>query len=231
MTLVIDRRHALPPDEYRAEKLDHDLLALHHTVGGSATSSIAHWRKTPGRIATAYLIERDGAVLEAFPPECWAIHLFRLGSLPPGVTKELALATERRSIGIELASEGGLTWQDGNLWAFGTGTGKLLGKADDLLAAGRVVRLPTPWRGYQWFDSYEPEQIDSCLALVVELCERFGIPRVLHPMWARPDEVKPADWQDFKGAVYHAMLRPDKTDVHLGFQFERLKAALAGKPW
>jgi hypothetical protein len=196
-------------------------------VGGSALSSIDWWRQDPGRVGTAYIVERDGTVYEVFPADAWAVHLFRLNALPAGLTSSVALAMERRTIGIELASEGALEEKAGDLWAFGTGTGKKLGRADALLAAGKVVRFPTPWRDVTYFDAYDELQVAATIALAVELCDRFAIPRALHPSWPT-GEAHPDRWSEFRGVLTHAMLRPDKTDVHLGFPFERLKLALAG---
>lgn len=229
--MKIDRSLRLPATEYHLEQTAKDLGVLHHTVGGSAASSFRHWRDTPGSVATADLLERDGVVFEVFPPACWAVHLFRLDALPPGVSPALARATERRSHGIEVASEGALTIQNGEAWAFGTGTGKRLGRLADLVAAGKIVRYPAPWRGFQYFDAYDPQQVPALIQLVQLRSRQLGIPPVLHPGWADPDGVTVNDWKTFRGWVTHAMLRPDKTDTHLGVPYERLAAALAGDPW
>ena len=51
------------------------------------------------------------------------------------------------------------------------------------------------------------------------------------PMPQRP-VIRPSyrQWLAFKGVVSHAMLRPDKTDTHPGFPYDRLAYAL-GCPW
>ena len=50
----------------------------------------------PNRIATAYIVERDGTIFEVFDPRHWAFHLGLKGSQGQ---------VDRRSIGIEIASE------------------------------------------------------------------------------------------------------------------------------
>jgi N-acetyl-anhydromuramyl-L-alanine amidase AmpD len=195
------------------------LLVLHHTVGGSAASSVRWWNEDPRRVATAYIIERDGAVYETMPPECWAGHL---------ACHDLEM--EKRSIGIELASEGALTEDEGVLWAFGTGTGKRLGRADELLAAGRVVRFPGKYRGYEYFDAYDAAQLESAMALVIYLCERFSIPKRI-PLEALTPLGDPRPYVHYAGVIHHALVRPDKSDLHPAFPFARLARALGDAAW
>src|SRR5919109_600338 len=95
--------------EYFAHSHPKDLVVLHHTVGASARSTFESWRTDGKRIATAYIVERDGAIYEIFPPECWAYHI--------GVKGRREL--DRRSIGIEIASEGALECRAGQYFAFG----------------------------------------------------------------------------------------------------------------
>lgn len=203
---------ALPPDQYHAEAQSKSLVVLHHTVGGSAKSSRDWWASDPRRIGTAYLVERDGTVYEVFPPEAWAFHL---GCSDVGL--------ERRSIGIELCSEGGLEVRAGHAWA-------LDGKRD----LGPVVKLIKEmridyheWRGFKAFDAYDADQVAATFLLVDSLLKRFGIPRSM----PTPDECRgPADfrrWHSHEGVLHHAMLRKDKSDLHPGFPFEALATMLA----
>lgn len=65
MTVHADRSVRLPETEFFAEPQRKTGIALHHTVGGAARTTVAHWRTDRaaggGRkcIATAYVIERD----------------------------------------------------------------------------------------------------------------------------------------------------------------------------
>lgn len=200
----------LPAGQYHEEAQEKSLIVLHHTVGGSARSTFDWWVTDPRRIGTAYLVERDGTVYEVFPPAAWANHL--------GV-KETAI--ERRSIGIELCSEGGLTVANGHAWAFD-------GKRDLGPVAQLTGRIEYhEWRGFQCFDSYEPAQVAATFLLVNDLCVRFGIPRQM----PTPAECRgPADyrrWHDYHGVLHHALVRGDKSDLHPGFPFEALAVMLA----
>lgn len=101
MPMQVDQSMRLTPDQYIPERQEKDLVVLHHTVGGTARSTFEWWQTgdREQRVATAYIIDRDGIIYEVFDPAHWAYHLGLKGA---------AGAHDKRSIGIELASEGGL---------------------------------------------------------------------------------------------------------------------------
>lgn len=200
-----DRSLRLPLDQYLPDtQVKKNLIILHHTSGGSAKSTFDWWRTTPERIGTAYIVERDGRVFEVFPPESWAYHL--------GI-KGTGGSVDRRAIGIEIASEGGLIENDklaapdGKLYAFGT-----VSKRTEF--RGSVLTLPNPWRGFRYFADYTPAALSSVFNLVKTLLRRFDIPRFV----ARGDA---ADL-DFAGVAGHCHFRRDKSDVHPGFPWAEL---------
>lgn len=215
---AIDHSLQLPPTQYFPQGDPKSLIVLHHTVGGSARSTLKWWNDTAERIGTAYIVERDGTVYEVFPPEGWAWHI--------GVGDA---ALEKRSIGIELASEGALAVRqdgEGEWWAFGANA--RLGKVIPLQQAGRILKLSQSWRGFRWFDAYEPAQVAATVALVVSLCDRFGIPRTMPTPAECRGNADLERWRSFRGVLHHALLRHDKSDLHPVFDFERLAAALQG---
>lgn len=200
--LRIDRSLRLPADQYLPDtSTSKDLIVLHHTSGGSAKSTFDWWRSTPERIGTAYIVERDGTIFEVFDPRSWAYHLGVKGS---------GTALERRSIGIEIASEGGLTRGPGDLYAFGV-------IAERTRFRGEVVTLPEPWRGFQDFAAYTPAALQAVFLLVGDLCREFGVPR-LFPSGERAPLF-------YRGVAAHSHFRADKTDVHAGFPWADLAAA------
>lgn len=215
--MTIDRSLRLPAGQYYANALPKRAIVLHHTVGGSAKSSFDWWLADPRRVGTAFIIERDGTVFEVFPPEGWAGHL---------ACHDLTL--EQASIGIELASEGGLVERDGALWAF---DGKnRLGGTDDLLERGRVVRFVGGYRGFEYFDAYEPAQMAAAIALTLELCDRFGLRRALTRDALAPSG-DPRPFVGYQGVLHHACVRPDKSDLHPGFDYRALAEALGDAAW
>jgi len=200
--LNIDYSLRLPADQYVRQETGKSAVVLHHTVGGSAKSTYDWWLDDPRRIATAYIIERNGVIYEVFDPKYWAWHL--------GVSNP---TTERRTIGIEMASEGGLTREGNWLYAF-DGKKKLYNIFSD---QDKFYDNGTEWRGFRYFDQYEDEQFESLWKLCITLGVQFSIP------WRTPkdhEEFNLRKYIDFKGFLSHTHLRRDKSDVHRGFPWD-----------
>jgi hypothetical protein len=203
MPVHVDRSLRLPASEYFAEEQPKSGIALHHTVCDSARTTLAIWRRDtaaggkPKRIATAFVIDRDGTIFEAFDPAAWA---WQFGLRWP---REERVAFEQRFIGIEITSEGGLREHEGRLYAYGRVSQHFEKPASEALDCG------TPYRGYRWFDRYEPEQLDALGRLMDELCTRFSIPRV-YP--EQPYHYYGEALRSFEGVIGHAMVRSDKSD-------------------
>jgi hypothetical protein len=203
MPLSVDRNTRLPKSEYFAEPEPKSGIALHHTVSGTAHAAIAWWRSDatssgkPRRVATAYVIDRDGTIYELFDPTHWAFHL---GVPWPDAER---VAFEKRFIGIEIASEGALTEVEGRLYAYDI--------VDPVFMKPHAEALECPalYRGYKWFDRYEPRQLQALGALVDQLCRRFAIPRVYpeQPFVYYGERLKA-----FQGVIGHANVRLDKSD-------------------
>lgn len=192
----------MPEDQYHKEEVTKDLIVLHHTSGGSAMSSIDWWKSNPDKIGVAYVVDRNGDVLRAFPDQYWASHL-GLKNVPQG---EL----DRRSIGIEIACAGGLRkGPDGILRAFDKLTGPSFGGIRSVLTA--------TWRGYSVFEAYTPEQVDSVITLTRMLLDKYTIPGQT-PL-AKNTYLMPG-LRTYKGVVTHCQLRDDKSDCHPGFPWD-----------
>lgn len=197
--LTVDRSLRLPADQYIPDSsVPKDLIVLHHTAGGSAKSTFDWWRTTPERIGTAYIVARDGTVHEVFDPRAWAFHLGISGTQG---------RVDRRSIGIEIASEGGLTEADGKLYTFGVVSPRTEYR-------GEVVEVPQGWRGFRQFAAYTPAALASVYRLVDELLARFEVPRRMPGTEEAP--------LDFAGVAGHFHFRRDKSDVHVGFPWGEL---------
>ncbi len=197
MALHVSRDLRLPDSQYFRFAGPKTGIALHHTVGGSAASTLRWWLDDQQLVGTAYLIDRDGTVFEVFDPTGWA---WQFG-LRWSDAKRIHF--ERRFIGIEICSEGGLLESGGRLYCFDRVSPRTEKARADAFDFGR------DYRGYRWFDRYEPAQIDSLCTLVNELCARFGIPRrAPRPFIEHHGEAL----ADFEGIIGHAMVRPDKTD-------------------
>ncbi|MFW5972438.1 MAG: peptidoglycan-binding protein [Bacteroidota bacterium] len=206
--LPVDRSIQLSRSNYYAEVFPKDLIVLHHTVGATAISTINWWESHPGRIATAFVIERDGHIHEVFDPRFWAHHL--------GV-RGIGRALDQRSIGIELASEGPLKKEDGGFQAFGRPF------------SGAVYEHTESWRNQsQYFAAYTPEQMHATAELIDMLCRDFGISRCTPSDHVRFD---PSLYR-YRGIIGHHHVREDKSDLHPGFDWpfviERCELDLSG---
>jgi hypothetical protein len=203
MSVAIDRSLRLPQAEYFPGPEHKSGIALHHTVGGSAASTIGWWREDvtragrPRLTGTAYVVDRDGTVFEAFQPDAWA---YQFGLAWPQATR---LAFERRFVGIELASEGALIERDGSLYCFDRVSPRTTKPKAEAFDHGRA------YRGHRWFDRYEDAQLTAVGLLVDQLCARFGIPRRFpDPPFAYYGDALAG----FEGVIGHAMVRRDKSD-------------------
>jgi hypothetical protein len=219
MAVRVDRSLRLPDHEYFAEPQAKTGIALHHTVCDKARTTLMLWQRDrtaggkPRRVATAYVIDRDGTIFEAFDPACW---VFQFGL---NWRQDERIPFERRFIGIEITSEGGLLEHEGRLYAYHRVVPDFEKPPGDALDCG------TPYRGFRWFDRYEPEQLTALGRLVDELCTRFSIPRA-YP--AQPFLYYGDALRAFSGVIGHAMVRSDKSDPAPDRRLWRTLEDLAG---
>jgi len=207
--MKLDHSLRLPIDQYKNEVTKKNLIVLHHTVGGSARSTWRWWMTDPKPIGTAYIVARDGTIHEVFHPECWAYHL--------GYGSRM---DEKRSIGIELASEGALVERGGELYCFDR-VSERTRFTDD------VFDLSSPWRGYRYFAAYAEAQLAATIELVGDLLRRFSIPpAVFRDVLTGTPSKFDVNHRLWNGIIGHAHVRDDKTDVHPGFDWNRLIAEL-----
>lgn len=194
----------LSENQYVNQVVKKNLIVIHHTVGGTAKSTFDYWQSDDKRIATAFIVERDGTIYQTFPDEMWAFHI---GS-------KVGNNIDKRSIGIELASEGGLTENKGKLYCFGIISPRTEYKKDP-------YNVGYNWRGFKYFDAYENEQVVATSNLIDFLCKKHNIP---YNLPKDPFNYNP-EYYNHIGICGHAHIRSDKSDVHPGFwdQLETIK--------
>lgn len=229
---TINRQWRLTDDQYFKEETHKTNICLHHTVGGSAKSTFDYWQGNPDRIATPYIIDRDGTIYEVFDPLYWAHHL--------GLKLPKNILYNQRTIGIELASEGALrsgnelnlltksTRFDTNyLYAFDidtppcSGAKKLFHMYQD---KDKFTDFAIRFRGYGFFDNYEPAQIEATVQLVAHLCEQFSIPKTLPPQQNKLDFNLAV--LDTPGIFTHTNVRQDKSDLSPAWDWAGFSKAL-----
>jgi len=210
----------LPDSCFFRQSAPKNLIVLHATASSTARSVYETWKSPAnGRVATAYVVERDGRIFQTFPPECWAYHL-GMRERNPGHYND------RRSIGIEIVNPGPLrpdpdggdtlNWWPKNFrepWCRASETEKYVRR---------------DYRGYKFYATYTPEQEEAVRRLVEHLCRRFGIPALLPPAERRP-VCDPAFFCRFEGIAAHQNFRPDKLDVGPAWSWDSLLPAAAQK--
>jgi N-acetylmuramoyl-L-alanine amidase len=184
VTPPVIKKIPLASNQYYQGVFDKKYIFLHHTAGGSAASSIAHWASNPEHIATPYVIDRDGTIYECFDPKFWAYHLGVKGNSD----------IEKTSIGIEICSYGGLKNDK-------TYTGKVIPKEK---------QSKVTFRGYDYWEAYTPEQIAALKVLLPYLLDRFNITAQVDrkDFWEykNPSSLLP-------GIYSHTTVRKDKIDI------------------
>ena len=197
MPLNLNKTLTLPDDQYFHTGSKKTGIVLHHTVGGTAASTLNWWKTDGHMVGTAYLIERDGTANEVFNPKGWA---WQFGLKWP---RDEKINFEKRFIGIEIASEGGLIESDGNLYCFDRISDKTRKDKNETFDFGK------DYRGYRYFDKYENAQVDTVIELVNHLCQTFNIPKNLPENYL---EYYGKKLIDFEGIIGHTMVRSDKSD-------------------
>jgi len=198
---------SLPDNEYNKTVTPKTQIVLHHTVS-STGQYVGDWFRSDNgksKVATAFVIDKDGTIYQLFDPKYWAWH----------IGKSSTQKHNQQSIGIELANEGLLTQhivgtQKRYFWFDGKHQYK-----------GGVIKLPIMWRGSYFFAPYTAAQFRATVELVEYLCKEFNIPKEVICDY----EYNKAHF-DHKGIVSHHNLRPDKSDVSPAFRLELLQEIL-----
>ena len=168
-------------------------IVLHHTAGGSAQSSINGWNADATPVATAFVIDRDGTIFQAFPSWCWAYAL--------GVNQANYRTLEAQAVQIELASYGTLKQLNGEYYnAYGS-----------KIKPENVCVLDKPFRGSKFYEKYTPEQIESTKVLIEYLSEAYNI-----TLNYKPDifDINQRALRGESGLFTHCSFRSDKSDVY-----------------
>lgn len=160
----------------------------------------------PDRIATAFVIAKDGTIFRAFPEVYWAHHL--------GIKGSINADYNRRSIGIELVNEGFL-WKDS------------FGKLHWMSSTGPIYNGPTvaiKWRGGELWPSYTDAQMEATAWLVRKLLHDFKLPATFAPFLKFS-----IDFPNKYTICTHHNVRIDKTDLHPGWDQEKFISLVTQK--
>lgn len=202
-----------PDNQYFKEEYNKTQITLHHTVSGPpARGDINYWLSTADRIATAYIVDRDGTVYQCFEPKYWGYHLGvrTADANAVGITYK---RLDMTNIGIEIDSWGGLVKHTDNKW-YPAYWDNNLKKNIPYLKAGavaNVVEYPKGFRGYFAFEKYTTAQINATTELMSRLATAYNIPTTYNDnIW----NINKNALTGVPGIYSHVSFRTDKSDAH-----------------
>ncbi len=211
----------LPIGGYYREEHRKRMILLHFTAGTTAAGAFTTFKNNRGRVATPYILDRDGKIYEIFPPRYWAIHLFRHYSGEYPIYYQL----EQRTIPIEIVNVGPLKPDSGdrrqlNWWAPPhpvTGRETFSTKWCMMDESDKYVKKTD--RGIQYFAAFTAAQYASLNKLIDYLCLHFDIPR------QAPRNKLATDLEgmiNFNGIASHQNFRSDKWDIGPAFDWGKI---------
>lgn len=204
-----------PETEYYKEESKKTQIVLHHTVSGAGIDGdVNSWIQGAGRIATPFIIERDGTINQCFESKYWAHHLGvtsatlkNLGFSDYGVRNNIL---NKQSIAIEIDSWGGLV-KDGSEWYPALWDGKKYVANKKVKPIQNVTVYDKPYKGFYGFEAYTDAALSSAKDLIEFLAKRYGIALGYNStMFEQSKDAlagKPGVWT-------HTSFRSDKSDCH-----------------
>lgn len=212
------KKYPFPENKYFKEVFPKTQVVLHHTVSGpNIDGDVDTWLKNKYRVATAIIVARDGTPYQLFSSRYWAYHL------GAGDHNQ-----DRRSIGIEIDNWGGLTPGTGKPQIFNVEKPKYyipwkLKTTDPqkyYTYYGNAVDVPMQYypngfRGYNYFEKYTNEQIQTVGELLLLWRNKYGIP-LKHDVCKKDifDYCECAAFNGSPGIWTHCSFRKDKSDAH-----------------
>ena len=210
------KNYPLKPGQWVSTSTPKKYVVWHGTTGrtsatpangqpGKATSTIDGWNQDPKLIGTPWVVDRDSTIFKTFDDREWIYHL----GIPHTNAKY-----DKSSVGIEIANEVDLRLDGDELYAFGriTPNTRYVGE-----------HFVENWRGGKYWASLDEAQVDACIELTLDICNRFGIDPLFY---------YPSTKFDFPNCFNHATIichsncREDKTDLILQpWVWDKIKAA------
>lgn len=215
MTAIDRTRFRLPSSQYFQQVYPKDLIVLHFTAGATAAGAHAAWLQSPVPVATAYIVDLNGAIYEIFDPKYWAYHLGIRG------VANANWKHDRRSIGIEIVNVGPLRPDPKNPDQLNWWPPSGEYKAAWCTRRDTTRYVQEPYRGFDYFASFPQVQMASLKELVGSLCQTFNIP-VKIPAHPRRTEFNPAFFAAYQGIAAHQNFRDDKVDIGPAFDWHLL---------
>ena len=194
-----------PENQYRRKVTKKNQVTFHHSVSGNSDGSLyavaKYWKSDIPRIATPILIAKSGKIGQLFSTKYYGGHI-GFDKINPvyehfGVPKKYL---SRSAIGVELLGWGGLKKIDGDYYA-------AYGNKVDC----EVVHVPGGYRGFEYFEKYSAEQIESLRELLLLWHDTHGIPLIYNDdIW----DVNKRAVTGVPGLYPHTAYRFGKSDAY-----------------
>ena len=195
----------LSPSQYVNQASPKTGIVLHHTVGGTWESTWNFWENQKERVATHFIIDRDGTVVQCLPLEVWAFHIY-IGSPGNKVDrkhKQKSSLYDRSLIGIELCSYGPLSLRNNNY----------ITVYNKQISEDKVEQVE--YKGFKYWEGYTAKQIESLELLLLDLIEKFPhLKKHLINDYSSIFNISEKALNLEPGIWSHTSLRTDKSDCY-----------------
>jgi N-acetylmuramoyl-L-alanine amidase len=190
------------------EKVLKDMVVLHYTCG-FLKGDIATLVEQDSHMSVHFVLGRNGVTYQLFNTAYWSYHLGKgaIGGNTPN---------SRRSVAIEISNIGPLA-------VHGTTLMDIYGQPYcDILEQQYYIKLPTSFRGYQYYASCTESQYVSIKNLLAYICNKWSIPKTILPESTRYN-LFGDNACTYRGICTHANYRADgKTDIGPAFNWEKI---------
>jgi N-acetyl-anhydromuramyl-L-alanine amidase AmpD len=198
---INDITYKLPSENYVSEEFVKKQIIIGHTFNHNMRHVVG-WRHRYNGIykkTAAYTISKNGDIFKHFEPKYHSRYFNNL---------EL----DRKTIVILLENDGWLLKDSQN--------------SQFITWIGDIYKQPSPiiekrWRGYDHWEPYTLEQLESATNLAKELCEEFNI-----PVSAISHNTRVEGVDNFSGVLYKSNLDKHFTDVSPAWPCDTFKNKL-----
>ena len=190
-----------PENQFMKEITRKSQIIIHHTVSGpSINGDVNWWKSTPDRVATHFIIDREGIIHQLFSTDYWA---YALG-IKAEVFKKMGLPyknLDQSAIQIELDSWGPL---NSELCPIGNPKfGKVQYPYEYCTTA--------PFKNYRFYEKYSEKQLTSLQDLLLFLTKKHLISRKYNENLFDQNKIALSGTPGIWG---HVSFRSDKSDPH-----------------
>lgn len=191
-----------PNTQYVVEETVKNQIILHHTVSGDGVQGdIAWWKSTPERVATHFVIGREGTIYQNYNTRYWAYHL-GLSNASFSKFDLLYKNLDKSSIGIEIDSWGYLTRKNDKFYSAG----------NTVVPLEKVQIYDAPFRGQLYYEKYTNAQIDILKELLIYLRDNKSKELVIYRK--EMFDISKDALRGVNGIWSHVSYRSDKSDCH-----------------